>query len=56
MKPDRAWVRLGSGQRLDLINPQPGDWTRAPYCEEHARKAYMRAPNRPLEGSDTMRQ
>ena len=27
MKPDRAWVRLGSGQRLDLINPRPGDWT-----------------------------
>jgi hypothetical protein len=27
MKPDRAWVRLGSGRRLDLINPRPGDWT-----------------------------
>jgi hypothetical protein len=27
MKPDRAWVRLSSGRRLDLINPQPGDWT-----------------------------
>jgi len=23
MKPDRAWVRLGSGRRLDLLNPQP---------------------------------
>jgi len=22
MKPDRAWVRLGSGRRLDLLNPQ----------------------------------
>src|ERR1700733_5408852 len=27
MKPDRAWLRLGSGHRLDLINPRPGDWT-----------------------------
>jgi hypothetical protein len=27
MKPDRAWVRLSSGRRLDLINPKPGDWT-----------------------------
>ena len=24
MKPDRAWVRLGSGRRLDLLDPQPG--------------------------------
>ncbi len=23
MKPDRAWVRLGSGRRLDLLDPQP---------------------------------
>ena len=27
MKPDRAWVRLSSGRRLDLINTQPSDWT-----------------------------
>ena len=27
MKPDRAWVRLSSGRRLDLIDPGPGDWT-----------------------------
>ncbi len=27
MKPDRAWVRLGSGRRLDLLNPQPCQWT-----------------------------
>ncbi len=27
MKPDRAWVRLGSGRRLDLLNPQPDSWT-----------------------------
>ena len=27
MKPDRAWVRLGSGRRLDLLNPQPSQWT-----------------------------
>ena len=27
MKPDRAWVRLSSGRRLNLINPQPDDWT-----------------------------
>jgi len=27
MKPDRAWVRLGSGRRLDLLNPQPDQWT-----------------------------
>ena len=26
MKPDRAWVRLGSGKRLDLLCPQPGQW------------------------------
>ncbi len=23
MKPDRAWMRLGSGRRLDLLDPQP---------------------------------
>jgi len=27
MKPDRAWVRLGSGRRLDLLSPQPDQWT-----------------------------
>src|SRR5580698_9458868 len=27
MKPDRALVRLSSGRRLDLIAPQPTDWT-----------------------------
>ncbi len=27
MKPDRAWVRLGSGRRLDLLDPQPDQWT-----------------------------
>ena len=27
MRPDRAWVRLSSGRRLDLIAPQPTDWT-----------------------------
>lgn len=27
MKPERAWVRLSSGRRLDLIAPKPTDWT-----------------------------
>ena len=26
MRPDRAWVRLSSGRRLDLINPQADQW------------------------------
>jgi uncharacterized protein len=26
MKSDRAWVRLSSGRRLDLIDPKPADW------------------------------
>jgi len=26
MKPDRAWVRLGSGRRLDLVNPRAASW------------------------------
>ena len=26
MKPERAWVRLQSGKRLDLLNPQPDTW------------------------------
>lgn len=26
MRPGRAWVRLGSGKRLDLISPRPGQW------------------------------
>ncbi len=26
MKPVRAWVLLSSGRRLNLIDPQPGDW------------------------------
>lgn len=25
--PERAWVRLPSGRRLDLLNPTPLDWT-----------------------------
>jgi hypothetical protein len=29
MKPDRAWVLLGSGRRLDLIDPQPDAFTDA---------------------------
>ena len=24
--PARAWVRMPSGKRLDLLNPTPGDW------------------------------
>ena len=27
MKPDRAWVLLPSGQRLDLLAPDPAAWT-----------------------------
>jgi hypothetical protein len=27
MRPDRAWVRLSSGRRLNLIDPRPDDWT-----------------------------
>lgn len=27
MKPTRAWIRLPSGGRLDLINPDPQAWT-----------------------------
>jgi uncharacterized protein len=26
-KPQRAWVRLPSGRRLDLLSPTPFDWT-----------------------------
>lgn len=26
MRPDRAWVRLDSGRRLDLLDPQPDAW------------------------------
>ena len=26
MRPDRAWVLLGSGRRLNLVDPQPYDW------------------------------
>jgi GcrA cell cycle regulator len=29
---------------------------RAPYCEEHARKAYLRPPRRPREGLEAMHQ
>jgi hypothetical protein len=29
MKPDRAWVLLGSGRRLDLIDPKPDAFTDA---------------------------
>ena len=27
MKPDRAWVLLPSGKRLDLLAPDPSGWT-----------------------------
>lgn len=27
MSPDRAWVRLASGRRINLLDPQPEDWT-----------------------------
>ena len=27
MKPERAFILLGSGQRLDLLDPRPGAWT-----------------------------
>ena len=27
MKPDRAWVRLGSGRQLEQARPQPLAWT-----------------------------
>lgn len=27
MKPDRAWVLLGSGKRLNLVDPQPDSWS-----------------------------
>jgi hypothetical protein len=27
--PERAWVRLPSGRRLDLLSPTPFDWTDA---------------------------
>ena len=27
MKTVRAWVRLGSGRRLNLLEPDPGSWT-----------------------------
>jgi len=27
MKPDRAWVLLPSGKRLDLLTPGPAAWT-----------------------------
>src|ERR1700710_893986 len=26
MRPERAWVLLVSGRRLDLVDPQPDDW------------------------------
>ncbi len=26
MKPDRAWIRLPSGRRLNLIDPQVDAW------------------------------
>ena len=26
-RPERAWVRLPSGRRLDLLSPTPFDWT-----------------------------
>ena len=27
MKPDRAFVLLGSGRKLHLLNPDPQPWT-----------------------------
>lgn len=27
MTPDRAWVLLKSGRRLDLLDPHPHAWT-----------------------------
>ena len=27
MKPARAWVRLESGRRLNLLEPDPNSWT-----------------------------
>ncbi len=27
MRPERAWVRLQSGQRLNLLEPDPTSWT-----------------------------
>ena len=27
MKPGRAWVRLQSGRRLNLLEPDPASWT-----------------------------
>ena len=27
MKPERAWVRLESGRRLNLLQPDPNGWT-----------------------------
>ena len=29
MRPDRAWVRLQSGKRLDLLDPKPDSWNDA---------------------------
>jgi len=29
MRPDRAFILLGSGRRLDLLDPRPYDWTDA---------------------------
>jgi hypothetical protein len=27
MRPVRAWVRLESGRRLNLLEPEPASWT-----------------------------
>jgi hypothetical protein len=27
MRPERAWVRLESGRRLNLLQPDPDSWT-----------------------------
>ena len=29
MRPDRAYIRLQSGRKLDLLDPQPAAWTDA---------------------------
>ena len=29
MRPDRAYIRLQSGRKLDLLDPQPDAWTDA---------------------------
>ena len=35
---DRAWVRLPSGRRLDLLAPTPFDWTDADLATGYRRR------------------